>query len=338
VKVGARGVLWAVHGVLPTIRRMPAAVCCVLLSFSMVAIGDEDDKASDSSRRSAPPSLNSEQQRAAGIAVAHPLAAQAPERIAALGLVLDATMLVSDMGETAAATVAEHSASAELARLRALHEGGAGASLKMLEAAQADQAKAQAQAEIAAARFALHWGPLAALPIDARRKVIEASISGRSLLLRADLPGRHALGASPSKAVLDVDGIQVPGRVLGILRETTELQSVGLLIEVPNAPGGLGPGARVPVALLTAERKGLLLPREALLYDERGTYVYKQLTKKTGAERAARYAPVTVRLLLPYGDGWLVEGVDDDDNIVVRGAGVLWALQGAGAQQPDDDD
>jgi len=40
----------------------------------------------------------------------------------------------------------------------------------------------------------------------------------------------------------------------------------------------------------------------------------------------------------PYGDGWLVEGVDDDDNIVVRGAGVLWALQGVGAQQPDDDD
>jgi hypothetical protein len=319
-------------------RRVLTAACCVLLSFSVVVIGDEDDKASDSSRRSALPSLSLEQQRAAGIAVAHLLAAKAPERIAALGLVLDATKLVSDMGEITAATVAEHSASAELARLRALHEGGAGASLKMLEAAQADQAKAQAQAEIAAARFALHWGPLAALPIDSRRKVIEASVSGRSLLLRADLPGRHALGVSPSKAVLDVDGIQVPGRVLGILRETTELQSVGLLIEVPNAPGGLGPGARVPVTLLTAERKGLLLPRDALLYDESGTYVYKQLTKKTAAERAARYAPVTVRLLLPYGDGWLVEGVDDDDNIVVRGAGVLWSLQRVGAQQHDDDD
>ena len=43
-------------------------------------------------------------------------------------------------------------------------DGGASASLKMLEAAQAEQAKAQAQSEIAAARFALHWGPLAALP------------------------------------------------------------------------------------------------------------------------------------------------------------------------------
>jgi hypothetical protein len=287
--------------------------------------------------QSAPPSLNSEQQRAVGIAVAHPLAAKAPERIEALGLVLDATTLVSDLGETAAATVAEHSASAQLARLHALYEGGAGASLKMLEAAHADQARAQAQAQIAAARFALHWGPLAALPTGARQKLIEASTSGRSLLLRADLPGRHTLGATLSKAVLDVDGIQVPGRVLGILRETTELQSVGLLIEVPDAPQGLGPGARIQVALLTDERQGLWLPRDALLYDQNGAYVYKQLAKKTGAERA-RYAPVNVRLLLPYGDGWLVDGVDDDDDIVVHGAGVLWSLQGVGAQQHDDDD
>jgi hypothetical protein len=283
------------------------------------------------------PSLNGEQQRAVGIMVAHPLAAKAPERIEALGLVLDATTLISDMGEATAAAAAEHSASAEMKRLHALYDGGAGASLKMLEAAQADQAKAQAQAQIAAARFALRWGPLAALPIDARRRVIEASTSGRSLLLRADLPGRHTFGASPSKAVLDVDGIQVPGRVLGILRETTELQSVGLLIEVSGAPPGLGPGARLRVAVLTAERKGLLLSRDALLYDENGAYVYKQLTKKTEAEKA-RYVPVKVRLLLPYGDGWLVEGVDDDDNIVVHGAGVLWSLQEVGGQQHDDDD
>jgi len=99
----------------------------------------------------------------------------------------------------------------------------------------------------------------------------------------------------------------------------------------------LGPGARIPVALLTADRQGLLLPRDALLYDDRGAYVYKQLTKKSDADKAL-YAAVRVNLLLPLGDGWLVEGVDDDDNIVVHGAGVLWSLQGVGAQQHDDDD
>jgi hypothetical protein len=315
-------------------ERMPAAACFALGVSSALASGG---KAPDPIQQSDQPSLNGDQQRAVGITVAHPIAAKAPERIEALGLVLDATALISDMGEAAAAAAAEHSASAEMKRLHELFSAGAGASLKMLEAAQADQAKAQAQAEIAANRFAVHWGPLAALPAAARQKVVEASASGRSLLLRADLPGRHVLGALPSRALLDVDGIEVPGHVLGILRQTTELQSVGLLIEVPNAPSGLGPGARLRVHLLTAERDGLLLPRDALLYDENGAYVYKQLTKGADAQ-SARYAPVKVNLLLPYGDGWLVAGIDDDDNIVVHGAGVLWSLQGAGARQHDDDD
>lgn len=318
------------------LRLLPAAGCVLLGTFALAA-GDDDDKAPDAGRQSAQPSLNGEQERAVGISVAHPLAAQAPERVDALGAVLDATALISDLGDASAADAAEHSLSAELARLRALHEGGAGASVKMLEAAQAEQAKAQAQAQIAAARLALHWGPVAALPGAARQKLIEAAASGRSLLLRADLPGRHTLGAYQGKALLDVDGIQVPGHVLGALRQTTELQSAALLIEVPNAPSGLGPGARVPVVLLTAERSGMLLPRDALLYDENGAYVYKQLAKKTAAENT-RYSPVRVRLLLALGDGWVVDGLDDDDNIVVHGAGVLWSLQGMGAQQHDDDD
>jgi len=309
-----------------------AAACCAMMSVSFAV--DDDDKGADPHRQ---PGLNRAQQRAVGIEVAHPVAAKAPERIDALGLVLDATALISDEGDAAAAAAAERSSSAELKRLHVLHDGGAGASLKMLEAAQAEQAKAQSQSEIAAARLALHWGPLAAMPAGARARVIEASASGRSLLLRADLPGRHILGAAPATAVLNVDGVQVPGRVLGVLRQTTELQSVGLLIEVPNAPAGLGPGARMQVALMTGWRSGLLLPRDAVLYDENGAYVYKQMAKNAGAE-TARYAPVKVNLLLPYGDGWLVDGVDDDDNIVVRGAGVLWSLQGVGAPQHDDDD
>jgi hypothetical protein len=317
---------------------MRAVACCAILGIAQLALGDDDDgKNAGPVAQSAQPALSSEQQRAVGIVVAHPLAAKAPQRIEALALVLDPTALISDLGETAVAAAAEHSASAELARLRALYDGGAGASLKMLEAAQAEQAKAQAQEQLTAARLALNWGPVAALPAGARQKVIEASTNGRGLLLRADLPGRHTVGELPAKALLDVDGVEVPGRVLGILRQTSELQSVGLLIEVPNAPQGLGPGARTQVALMTGTRSGLLLPRDALLYDENGAYVYKQLAKKTAAE-SARYAQVKVNLLLPLGDGWLVDGVDDDDNIVVRGAGVLWSLQGVRTQQRDDDD
>jgi hypothetical protein len=315
-------------------RRLLIACWSVVAAAAFAGSADDDNAAPAKGAPS--PGLTGEQQRALGIVVAHPLTATTPERIEALGVVLDATTLVSDFGESTSAAAVERAASAELARLHALHEGGAGASLKMIEAAQAEQARAQAQAQAAETRFAMRWGPLAGLPPAARQRLIDASLKGSSALLRAEVPGRHTMGALPGKAIVDVDGIQVPGRVLGLLRESSEVQGVALLIELPNAPAGVGPGARLPVTLLAGDRKGLLLPNGALLYDERGAYVYKQLTKKTGDKTA--YAAVRVNLLLPHGDGWLVDGVDDDDYIVVHAAGVLWSLQGVGTQQQDDDD
>jgi hypothetical protein len=320
-------------------KRARLLACCGMLASG--AGGADEDDAVKSAEAASGPALNSEQQQAVGLRVAHPLAATAPERTPALGVVLDATSLLADVGELTAAAAAEHSASAELARLHELYKGGAGASLKMLETAQAEQAKSQAEAQLASARLSTHWGPFAAMSPPARQKILDAAIAGRGLLVRADLPGRHSLGALPAKAVLDVDGIEVPGRILGVLTQFNELQSAGLLIEVEHAPLGLGPGARVPLTLLRVERTGFLLPRDSFLYDENGAYVYKQLTRKTAAKSATektRYVPVKVKLLLPYGDGWLVEGVDDDDDIVVHGAGVLWSLQGVGAHAVDDDD
>lgn len=307
----------------------------VLAAQASAAADDADDQPANS-EAAAMPALSHEQRQAAGIRVAHPIDAKVPERIGALGLVLDATVLVSDDGELRAAEASQRSTAAELERLRALYDGG-GTSMRLVEAAQTEHAKSQAQKQLAEARFALHWGPLLALPPGERRKVIDAAATGRSLLMRADLPGRHSLGTSPAKALVEVDGTQVTARVLGALRQSGDVQSAGLLIEVRGAPAGFGPGARVPVALMSADRKGLLLPRDAVLYDETGSYVYKQLTEGKGEEKT-RYVPVKVTLLSPSGEGWLVEGVDDDDDIVVHGAGVLWSLQGVGTHAVDDDD
>jgi hypothetical protein len=316
------------------IRWQRSALCCILLGCWICAFGDTDDDA-ESKPASAAPTLSAEQQNANGIVLAHPLKVRAPEHLDALGLVLDPLLLITDSGEMTAAAAAEQSASAELIRLRKLSSGG-GASLKALEAAQAEQAKAQAESESAALRYALHWGPLAALPAPERQKLLEATISGHALLVRADVPGRHILGTLPLGASLSVDGIEVPGRVLGPLRQSSEVQSAALLILVRNAPAGFGPGARVPITLSAAPRSGLLLPHGAVFYDENGAFVFKRLNAQT-RDRKAQFAPVKVTLLLAYGGGWLVDGVDDDDEIVVQGAGTLWSLQGLGGLAVDDD-
>src|SRR5579863_2806289 len=308
---------------------------CVLSGVLTVAVArdDDDDKAPDAKDA---PQLNSEQQRAVGIVVAHPIAAKMPARLDALATILDPTSLLSDMGDATAAAAAEKAAAAELGRLRELYQGGTSASLKLLEAAEAEHARLQVQTELAAGRFTLHWQPIAALPVSERLKLVDALAKG-ALLARVDLLGRHSIGILPRETLLDVDGVEVKGLVLGLVKQTTELQSVGLLVEVARAPAGLGPGARVPAVLLSEGRAGLLLPRAAVLYDENGAYVYKQLTAKPD-ERAARYVAVRVSLLAPYGDGWMTEGLDDDDNIVVHGAGVLWSLQGVGTHAVADED
>ena len=297
---------------------------------------DDDAKPPAGANKAALPSLNAEQQRAVGIVVAHAVKATTPERMPALGLVLDSSALVADAGDADGTRATEHAAAAEVARLRGLVSAGAGASVKTLEAAQAEHARARAQADAAAARFSLHWSALAALPAAERQQAIEAVASAKHLLLRAELPGRHSLGIAPETALLDVDGVEVPGRVLGALAQT-DAQSAGVLIEVDHPLPGLAVGARVPVALMNAVRSGWLLPRGALLYDAGGAYVYKRLTQKPGDAKAV-YAPVKVKLLMAHGDGWLVEGIDDDDDIVVHGAGVLWSLQGLSGQKADDDD
>jgi len=323
-------------------RRVLSALLLLFAGATTPVHADTDDDAVPSGAKGgALPMLSIEQQRAAGIAVAHPLSAQVPQREDATGLVLDPVDLITESGEAESAAVAARSAAAEVERVRGLYGAGAGASLKALQSAQAEQARAQAQADAAAAKFQAHWRPVAALPAAARRKLIDDAAAGTVLLLRADLPGRHILGSTPDRALVDADGVNVPGNVLGPLaHRADEGQGVGVLVELRNAPAGLGPGARVPVSLLAAKRSGVLVPRDAVLYDDGGALVYKQLTAKPG-DKQMRYDPVRVKLLQAHGDGWLVDGIDDDDNIVVRGAGVLWSLQGIighAAGDIDDDD
>jgi hypothetical protein len=87
----------------PAVRSAPVAAACALLFVSLLALGDDD---ADSNQPAAEPGLTSEQQHAVGIVVAHPLTARAPERIEALGLVLDATALVADLGDATASAAA----------------------------------------------------------------------------------------------------------------------------------------------------------------------------------------------------------------------------------------
>lgn len=318
------------HLLLPTCAML-------LLCPSLPAAADDDQPPAARTQSNELPTLSAAQQRAVGIMVAAAPATRLPKRTAAFGEVLDASQLVADSGRVASSRAAVKAAAAETARLQGLYRA-ANASLKALQVAEAAQIEAQARADEAQAEFRLHWGPLAQLGDAERAKLIQQLAAGRQLLLRADLPGRHSLGTLPKQALVDVDGVEVPARVLGPLPQAAaQIQSTGLLLQMSDPPPGLGANARLPVTLEGDDRDGYVVPEGALFYGEGGVFVYQMLPDKT-KDGDTRYGPLAVTLLQPVGDGWLVTGLRADERIVVRGAGALWSFQGLGNVSSEDTD
>lgn len=320
--------------------RMIACAFCLLATVAVFADDDDvqQEKANPTDKAS-PLALTAQQQRAVGIVTARATPITTNERVSAIGLVLDPAMLAVEAGDAESSRSAAQAADAEVARLRGLAAAGAAAASKTLEAAQAEAARQRAQADAAAAKFRAHWSALAALSPAAKQKTIAAVVSGAHLLVRAELPGRRSLGALPERAELEVDGVAVPARVLGPAATMQEAQGAGVVLDVDAPPPGLSAGARMPVTLLAAPRKGFMLPRGALFYGADGAFVFKRLAAKPGVDKIG-FAQVKVTLLMPHADGWLVDGIDDDDEIVVQGAGALFSLAGTAGKPiaADDDD
>ncbi len=311
--------------------------CALLLLSGPLHATDDDDTPAPAGQSNPLPTLSAAQQRAVGIVIAAAPAVKLPQRTAAYGRVLDPSQLVADAGRLDSSRAAAHAAAAETARLKGLYRG-ADASLKALQVAEAALTEAQVSVREAQTDFLLRWGPLAQLGDAQRARLVEQLASGRQLLLRAELPGRHSLGAMPEHALVDVDGVQVPARVLGPLPQAAaQMQSVGLLLQITHPPAGLGPGAQLPVTLEGNHRGGSVVPAGALLYGEQGAYVYHVLPDKT-KDGETQFAPLPVTVLQPVGHGWLVTGLKIDDRIVVHGAGVLWSLQGLGNISEEDED
>ena len=302
-----------------TWRMRRAQLLLSVLACPLLAAAAADDPAA---------TLSTQQEQAVGLELTHPVQANAGEPVVGYGQVLDPVGLITDAGRLASTGAAARAAQAQTQRLQQLYRDQADASLKSVQTAEIAQIEAEAQAQAANANFAMQWGVLARMSVEPRRQLISAIAAGRTLLVRAEVAGRFSLALAPQQAVLDVDGVAVPARILGLLRRSaSEVPSVSVLLRVDHAPSGLGPGARMPVSLRGEAHGGMLVPAGSLIYGEHGAYLYRQVAAQPAAGRHG-YVPVNVKVLQNMGGNWLVEGVDADDVIVANGAGVLWSLQG----------
>ena len=308
-----------------------------LLSSALAAAAAAAAPVQPESVPAAPVSLTVAQRQAVGVHAERPLPLSSPVEIEAFGTVIDPLALLADVGRLESTQAAEEAAQADAARLEELYRDEQRASLKAVQAAHAQSIEAQSQARAARLGFRLTWGPLAAWSGAQRRALLAALASGERLLVRAAIPGLQLGGTLGTRAVLDVDGTNVTGRVLGPLpRVDPQSQSSAWLLEVERGPPGLAAGARAAVRLQTTPAAGLLVPATALIYSENGAFVYRE--SRAAAAQSLQYSLVPVRPLAHVGTAWLVAGLTSDAQVVVQGAGVLWSMQGIGGFSAAEED
>ena len=223
--------------------------------------------------------------------VAHPVAAKAPERIAALGSVLDATSLIADEGELDGAAAQEHAASAELARLTGSVQGWGGHVAQDARdgAGRGDQGTCRGRRGRGALRAAL--GSACDGIADARRqKQLDAVTSG---------PQRPGAGGSAGTSLRGHVAVERAARRRRRRGPRPRARAAARSSASRRARAfcsrsiihrSASPPARVSrCRSTTASAPECCCRASAILYDENGAYVYKQLA----ARRRPRKRPAT---------------------------------------------
>ncbi|MCL5279149.1 MAG: hypothetical protein M1376_04490, partial [Planctomycetes bacterium] len=220
--------------------------------------------------------LDPNEQRLIGLKVAPLQAAQAPTEVRGFGRVLDPAPLAALVTEGATAQAALRASTKEYERVKTLFEQNQNASAKALETAEAVMNKDRVAVESVQLRLLAGWGKEIASRTDLQTFV--ASLAARQVvLIRVDLPLGDRPKAPPAGgrvAPVGAPESEIEAQILGPAPATDpQTQTEGyLLLAKTNA---LAPGAALIayLAIPGPTRSGVIVPREAVLRHEGGTFV-----------------------------------------------------------------
>lgn len=231
------------------------------------------------------------------------------------------------------ATQAAASASqAEEARMRALYEDDRNASQRAVQQAvaqaQADTARrrsAEAALESLRAQARTTWGTTIGGWLDGTdAAAIDRLAAGKESLLRAAVRPEDATGA-PGALRVSVPGRAKPVATVAIgpaPQAEAQLGGSGLLYRV-SAPE-LRPGMRLSGSLSRGHRlrEGALVPSAAIVWHTGKPWIYLREADEKNKD-ASEFRRRDVSGGEAIGDDWFVTGLEEDAEVVVRGAQVL---------------
>lgn len=279
--------------------------------------------------------LGASEVRALGIVAAPLRAATRGVPVTGYAQVQDGAALLALLDEAAAADAAERTSAAEARRLHGLQRDQGNASLRSVQAAQAQAAADAAKARSLAARIALEWSPALRTPSAALLRTLR---DGAAFVLRVEFADREVrLGAGDRVHLtrLSDDGALPDARVLGAASGAVSIVSGPAWLAVVDT-SGLHAGERLRARLDAAAARGVLLPTPAVVVLGGRRWAYVALGGDRYQRRALPDAAVAVA------DGWRVaRGFAAGESVVVQGAAELAAAErkpAAGADDEADDD
>jgi hypothetical protein len=281
--------------------------------------------------------LKPEERENLGIQTEPPTPIETGRQWSASAQVLDATSLITTLGELQAAETTAAASKAEAERSARLYHEETNVARKALDAAQAQAMSDAVKVSTARAQLVGSWGyGVAALSSVERNALVADLLAGRASLARVDLvQSLPAALTGPQVEVSSLDaGKHLAAQWLGRLPQgaTTSLGGSGLLrVAAPLAAGSLLDAVLSEPA---ASIKGVSVPSNAVVRWHGGEWIYEETSPNHFVRRAVKSG---VRV---GGRALLAEKTSAAGKIVTVGARALLAaeLGASSAEEPQEDD
>jgi hypothetical protein len=255
-----------------------------------------------------------------------------PRELAAYGSLLDLARVTELTNSYAGAVAALQTAKARAEvsvsaarRLRAL--GTAAIATAQIETAEGtaltDQAAvtaAESQVRTLAATARQEWGPVLGRAIIERGPLVTRLIERDDFLMQVTLPPGESLPTPPQAAFAEVppQSVRTPLRLVSPATRTDQRIQGQSFYYLVAGDSGLLPGMSVMAFLPSKDvATGVLVPEEAVIHAEGGTWVYRGLGDNGYVRHPVRAdAPTSA-------DSFVVEDLRGDTEIVLSGAQAL---------------
>jgi membrane fusion protein, multidrug efflux system len=248
-------------------------------------------------------------------------AASLRENTPAFGRVVDPSPLVALANDRRGAEAALRASEAEVTRSRTL-AASENIARKALEQAEAMVAADRVKLQMIEQRFLLEWGP--AIDKD-RDALIEALLSGKTVLIRAEAASSTIPDTSPAAAHVIIPGHVEPLDAAVLAPAPTvdaKSQAVAWFLKLDKPARPLPPGFSVRVEFLTEGKQetGVLIPAKAVLHFQGAAWVFVAGEEKGHFDRK----PVSLEHGLT--GGWFAgKEFKPGDKVVTTGAASLLA-------------